>query len=454
MLQPAANQQSESQLQGMFPSSRWRPRDEELSPNRFTKGVGVSSLEGVEPTMVQWIAAGRLPQGALCVVAGESGSCKSLLAVEWAARASEGAEDRDAALIAHAADMPAPILRARLDAAGAVIDRVAAATLRWPIPGDDCSFDELDRRVMALACGIQEGRAANLLIVDNLEAWACNFDHKPCRARTSHLLARLAELAVKTQTAVVVLARLNGPAGGRVAARELAELSAIAPVVWLAANDAEDPTRRLLLPVKNSLGPFAPGAAFRIEAGRIAWEEDPVDLSAAMLAPPSACRIAAQGDRESASEWLLSALSHGPIESAELFRQARSCGISATTLRRAAKTLGLKPTKTAFDGPWSWELGEEVGIRNSAVAREGKPGTRSAECGAREQREQAEAPNECQVGQRDEGGQLRVEKLVPAQRKKEDWGRQRLELGELNEKYDFSVFPLPLGGLSKTPIQG
>lgn len=453
MLQPAAKQQSESPPQVKFPSSRWLPRDEALSPDRFTKGVGVSSLEGVEPAAVRWIAAGRVPQGALCVVAGESGSCKSLLAVEWAARASEGAEDRDAALIAHAADMPAPILRARLDSAGAVIDRVAAATLRWPLPGDDCSFDELDRRVMALACGIQEGRAANLLIVDSLEAWAGSLDQKHCRARASHLLAKLAELAVKTQTAVVVLARLNGPAGGRVASRELAELSAIAPVVWLAAQDAEAPTRRLLLPVKNSLGPAMPGAAFRIEAGRVVWEQEPVDLSAATIVPPSARSITAQGDRESAAEWLLSALSHGSIESAELFRQARSCGISATTLRRAAKGLGLKPTKTTFDGPWSWALGEEVGNRNSEVAREDQRGTRIEECGSREQREQAEAPNLTEVRQRDEGGQVRAEKLVAVQRKKEDRRGRRLELGKLDEKYDFSVFPLPLGGL-KAPIQG
>ena len=81
------------------------------------------------PAAVQWLADGRAPQGALCVVAGEPGTCKSLLATDWAARVSNGCEQRDAALIAHAADLPAPILRARLDAAGATIQRVAMATL-------------------------------------------------------------------------------------------------------------------------------------------------------------------------------------------------------------------------------------------------------------------------------------------------------------------------------------
>lgn len=162
----------------------------------------------------------------------------------------------------------------------------------------------------------------------------------------------------------MALARLSGPAGGRVASKELAELSAIAPVVWLAASDSEQPGRRLLLPIKNSLGPHASAVTFRIEAGRIAWDEAPLEASAAMLVPPSAGRVAEQQDRESAGEWLLSALEHGPVESGELFRQARTCGISAKTLRRAGKTLGLKPTKRSFEGPWTWEVGgrkSEVG---------------------------------------------------------------------------------------------
>ena len=148
-------------------------------------------------------------------------------------------------------------------------------------------------------------------------------------------------------------------------------------MVWLTANDAEDPTRRLLLPIKYSLGPTAPAAAFRIEQGRVDWEPGPLELSATMIVPPSARRVAEQRDRESAAEWLLDALSDGPVESAELFRQARSCGISAKTLRRAGKALGLKPTKTAFEGPWAWEIrNSEYGIRNEEC------GSRNSECGA------------------------------------------------------------------------
>ncbi len=378
-LQAKSQVQSQNQVRASSQPSRWTRADDAFAVNHGSEQVGLSILKQVEPAMVEWLADERVPRGALCVVAGETGTCKSLLAAEWAARTSHGTGDADAALIANAVDMPAPLLRARLDAAGANIERVAAATLSWPQPGDDVSLAGLDRRVETLAAGMQEGRACNLLIIDNLEAWAGGLDACPCRARIHYFLVKLAELAVRTKTAIVVLARLNGPAGGRVATRELAELSAIAPVVWLAANDAEQPGRRLLLPFKNSLGPQGSAAAFRIEAGRIAWEPGSVELSDTIIAPPSARRAAEQQDRESAAEWLIAALSDGPLESGELFRQARTCGISAKTLRRAGKALGLKPSKSAFEGPWVW---------GSPNVECGIGGTGSAELRRGERREQ------------------------------------------------------------------
>ena len=86
--------------------------------------------------------------------------------------------------------------------------------------------------------------------------------------------------------------------------------------------------------------------------------------------------MAEQQDRESAAEWLIAALSDGPVESAELFRQARTCGISAKTLRRAGKALGLKPSKTY--------VRRAVGVGNSEVgdAELGRGGTGETECGA------------------------------------------------------------------------
>ncbi len=424
----ATQPQTQPQLPTIDQASRWVLPENAFELDDGSEQVELSILKQVAPAKVEWIAEGRAPQGALCVLAGETGTCKSLLAVDWAAGMSQGTEVADAALIAHAVDMPGPLLRARLDAAEANVERVGLATLAWPQQGDDVSLDALDRRVATLAAGMQDGRACKLLVIDNLEAWAGGLDASPCRARIHYFLVKLAELAVRTKTAIVALARLNGPAGGRVATRELAELAAIAPVVWLTANDADQRGRRLLLPVKNSLGPQASAAAFRIEAGRVAWEPGELELSDTLLAPPSACRVADQQDRESAAEWLIDALSDGPVESAELFRQARTCGISAKTLRRAGKALGLKPSKTSFDGPWEWGIRkpEERGARNSGCGTEEK----SAAAGA-EQAKMANYAGESSAASGEVG--QRGEETLREKR------RRCLELGEADEKYDFSA---------------
>ncbi len=372
---------------------RWKMHLEDFAPEVISTEVTMAPFEREKSFECPWIAEGRLPQGALTVVAGEPGSGKSFLGCEWAARISNGTHDFDGAVIAHAPDMTAPMIRTRLDAAEATVERIAALTLRWPDLGEEMTVDKMERRIAALGAAAVGSTLCRLLIVDNVEAWAARGDQGSNRASINYLLLKLGQLAARTGIAVVALTRLSGPAGSRVAAQELAEFSAAAPVVWLVARDADDRKRRLLLPVKNSLIEELPAAAFRIQAGRVAWDTEPVEQSAAMLVPPSARRHAEQRDRESAAEWLLEALEDGPMESTELFRQARSCGISAKTLRRAGKSLGLKPRKRGFQGPWEWG-GEksEVGMRKSEKG-EMRSGEESEEAHAAPEAEHAKAAN-------------------------------------------------------------
>jgi hypothetical protein len=45
---------------------------------------------------------------------------------------------------------------------------------------------------------------------------------------------------------------------------------------------------------------------------------------------------------------------HHPV--AELFKSARTVGISDRTLQRARKRLGVETEKSGFDGGWGWSL--------------------------------------------------------------------------------------------------
>src|SRR6185312_4396470 len=114
------------------------------------------------------------------------------------------------------------------------------------------------------------------------------------------------------------------------------------------------------------------GEAFEIAGNRIVWTAGEVDIAPAEALSPAAAWVSQRQERTAAIEWLLSALGEGPLASSELFAQAASCGISARTLRRATKSLGLVPRKRGFAGGWIWQL-PEGGPEGHHTCRPGAP---------------------------------------------------------------------------------
>ena len=322
-------------------------------PEGISADVQVRIARDVAPREVTWLAGGRIPLEAVTIVAGAEGAGKSFFAAELAAHVSRGA----AAVYAHGAEWAPGWLRARLDAAGANAERVAMVELGWPTGTDEPSIQELLDRLIATASVARASHDCRLLVVDHLEAWAGELDQPGSPARMNYALAKLAEIARRLQIAVVALVRLPNDRGGQ-AARALARVSSIAPVVWLAAEDQDRPGRRLLVNVKNNLAAKRQGEAFEIAGNRIVWTAGEVDIAPAEALSPAAAWVSQRQERTAAIEWLLSALGDGPLASSELFAQAVSCGISARTLRRAAKSLGLVPRKRGFAGGWVWQLPE------------------------------------------------------------------------------------------------
>ena len=394
---------------------RWTYPNPNFEPERYAPELKLVPFDEVEPTQLFWEGrGGYAPRGCVTVIAGEHGSGKSLLAIDWAASISAGypafqrsagaraaANAQDAAraqdlskaegdakaqdtingdspdkslygpfpgldgqplsltsseaVIAHAGDLTLGIVRRRIDAAGGLPERIAALALDWPDREEKFTFLTLRKRICALTCAVRGSADVRLLVIDNLEALAGNLHEPPSAALLGFLLANLTELAARANLAIVALAHLPH-GGGQAAARKLEALSAAAPVVYMAADDPEQPGRKLLLTVKNTLAPPAPARSFEIVDGRAVMREENRGVSVADFIAPASRRLEVRHDREQAARWLLGALADGPVASRELFRQARDCGISTRTLRRAADSLGLAPRKSSFDGPWQWQL--------------------------------------------------------------------------------------------------
>jgi putative DNA primase/helicase len=138
-----------------------------------------------------------------------------------------------------------------------------------------------------------------------------------------------------------------------------------APRVAFFVTSEPETDRRLLLPVKNNIGPKAAGRGYfivtklvtnNIEAPCILWDDGPVDVNADQAIAAASSAIKDGGARSDAKEFLRDLLANGPVDAKEGEEAARANGISRSTLERARKELGVKPTKAGYQGRWQWTL--------------------------------------------------------------------------------------------------
>ncbi len=128
-------------------------------------------------------------------------------------------------------------------------------------------------------------------------------------------------------------------------------------------EDADNKGRMLFLHAKNNLAAAPQGLAYRLEqtivaenivASRVAWENEPVAITAnqALAADAAGSDKTA---RQEADEFLRGALANGPVPAKDVQRMASEHGISPKTLRTARETMGVKVSRDGF-GPGSKSL--------------------------------------------------------------------------------------------------
>src|SRR5579859_6662641 len=224
----------------------------------------------VQAEPVDWLWPGRVPLRAVSVLAGDPGLGKSLLTVELAARVSRGdLEVAGSVLLLTAEDSFAHVVRPRLEAADAVLERIRFGS----VTRDGFETSILLPDDLGLLRQLVLAERARLVVIDPLSAhlsasvnsWK---DQEPRRA-----LAPLHRLADEAAAAVVVVAHLNkGPGtdplqrlGGSIG------LPAAARSVLLLAHDPGDPdgeggSRRVLAQAKSNFSVMAPALGFEIES--------------------------------------------------------------------------------------------------------------------------------------------------------------------------------------------
>lgn len=344
----------------------------------------VESMADLDHAEVQWLWPQVIPSGKLSLVIGDPGVGKSFVALDIAARVSQGFpwphELREPApgqpadvLLLSAEDDPHDTLLPRLNAQGADLRRISL------FRGVDKSLGRQRKRLPfslamldKLAESLDKLSDCRLVVIDPISAYLQCIDANRI-TDVRELLTPLAQLAHERQIAVLAVNHLNKNLAGPLIHRSLGSLAfaAAARAVWAVQRDSRDPERRVFLPVKNNLACDARALAFGLQqscgfrAPTVYWQPKWFKMPDIPL-PSDRSFMKTTGRRlrrELAIAWLRRQLASGQRPSSELLAAARLEHIAERTLRRAFHELGGAMWKEPA-GHWVWMLPAPPGDEN------------------------------------------------------------------------------------------
>ena len=322
-------------------------------------------FDEIEEAQVDWLWTNHVARGSLTIISGDPGLGKSKITMDLAARHSRGLPwpDGEASagagvtVVLSAEDNSSYTIKPRLIAMRADQSKIYILDGVREKGGErqlslDTDLDVLERAIV--------DTGADVVVVDPASAYLGKVDSWK-DADLRRVLGPVAKLAERTRVAVVAVMHLTKSQDRKALLRIQGSVGfgAAARLVFGTVQDENVDGRRLLLPLKNNLGPYPPALAFDPTAGLgIAWEAAPVAMSEAevegMFQPQRRPDSAPQ--REEAEQFLREVLADGPKLAATVKVLARQRGISVSTLRRAREALDVGDVRKSFAGPVQWRL--------------------------------------------------------------------------------------------------
>jgi putative DNA primase/helicase len=208
-----------------------------------------------------------------------------------------------------------------------------------------------------------------LVIIDPISSYLGKGVDSHKNADVRSVLEPIGDMAARTRTAILANNHFS-KGGGSANNRMIGSVAFVnyARAGFIVTPDAENEGRMLLMPSKMNIAPIKYGMAYRIESAvievdgveilttRIAWESQPVKISADEALAANDTAAENRTGKAEAMEFLRDALSGGPRPANEVKQEATSAGITPKCLRTARKSLGVRLTKAGMSGGWVWEL--------------------------------------------------------------------------------------------------
>lgn len=371
-------------------------------------------LADVEPAEVPWLWPGRIPLGRISLLVGRPGAGKSFLTCDIAARLSRGlawpdggiAPQGDTLLIC-AEDDPADTVVPRLKGAGADRRRVhMLKAAKCVTPAGKESFVAFDlSNVDLIRSSLDRLPGCRLAVIDPVGSYLGSGVDAHRDNEVRGVLFPLATLAAEKGVAVLLVCHTRKAEASSADDTALGSRAfvGLARSVLHLMSDANNRTRKLLLPGKCNLVEPAPGLAFEIcgDPPALGWEPEPLvgmhaDDAMAAVKKTGDRRGPAPAARNAAADWLTDVLRGGPVTVETLQEQSDAAGFKWRTVQRASEELGVKPVKQSFSGGWAWQL-SPAPVRKDSEAT--KPGNLGASCVTRSSNSPAKY-EECQVSDR------------------------------------------------------
>jgi hypothetical protein len=215
---------------------------------------------------------------------------------------------------------------------------------------------------------------ARLVIIDPLAAALgpginANHDQDVRRA-----LAPLAKLAEETGVAVVMVRHLRkGDAANALGAGlgSIGITGAARTLLTVNRHPGDtDGSLRVLAVAKCNVARLAESRVFRLQAAgghsKVVWEGT-CNYSAEDLNARRAAESSQRAKGEAAKDFVHESLANGPLRKRDVVDRGAAEGLTARTIERAAKSLGVLTTREAFGGQATWQLPSSPGASISAT---------------------------------------------------------------------------------------
>ncbi len=344
---------------------------EQAQAKRAKPSIELVRASQLSPEPISWLWPGWLPLGKLVLLAGAPGTGKTTAALSFAATVTAGGSFPDGSrcpvgdvLIWSGEDDPTDTLAPRLIAAGADQDRIYFVGDIDP-QGERRPFDPAadTAKLLEAAQGLPDLR---LVIFDPVVNAVTGNSHQNTEVRRG--LQPLVDFAARIGAVLVGITHFaKGGAGLDPTMRVIGSVafSAVARVVLVCGKNQDEGgnQRRILARSKSNLGPDDGGFTYSLEqvealpgitASRTIWGEAVEGNARELLAEP--------GDDddlrpiEKAKQFLRKCLAAGLTPCKTVQAEAKEAGISLATLRRAARSIGVRPVKGGMEDAWYWGL--------------------------------------------------------------------------------------------------